>query len=122
MRQKEHQEEEIKEVMFNRKCDEIYKVKLKPIKSDNEQLLLLLKDKVDDMNRNSNIYKNYTTFRKLIDEVVEIVLDKSQGDEPQKIFESINSTGLELSLADLVRNYLLMDDDNQDELYEDYWH
>ena len=49
-------------------------------------------------------------------EIVEIILDKLQGDEPQKIFESINSTGLELSLADLIRNYLLMDDENQDEL------
>lgn len=54
-------------------------------------------------------------------EIVEIILDKLQGDEPQKIFESINSTGLELSLADLIRNYLLMDDENQDELYEEYW-
>lgn len=133
-------EEEIKEVMFNRNCDEKYKVKLKPIKSDNEQLLLLIKDKIDDMDRNSNIYKNYITFKNLIKEtlasglelndilngikkleMVEIVLDKSQGDEPQKIFESINSTGLELSLSDLIRNYLLMDDANQDELYENYW-
>jgi len=133
-------EEEIKEVMFNRNCDEKYKVKLKPVKSDNEQLLLLLKDEVDNMNRNSNIYKNYITFKKLIEEtvafglelndilngikkleMVEIVLDKYQGDEPQKIFESINSTGLELSLADLIRNYLLMDDANQDELYKNYW-
>lgn len=133
-------EEEIKEVMFNRNCDEKYKVKLKPVKSDNEQLILLIKDKLDDMDRNSNIYKNYVTFKNMIGdtlasglelndilngikklEMVEIVLDKSQGDEPQKIFESINSTGLELSLADLIRNYLLMDDDNQDELYENYW-
>lgn len=133
-------EEEIKEVMFNKNCDEKYKVKLKPIKSDNEQLLLLIKDKFDDMDRNSNIYKNYITFKNMIEntlysglelsdilngvkklEMVEIVLDKSQGDEPQKIFESINSTGLELNLADLIRNYLLMDDDNQDELYENYW-
>lgn len=133
-------EEEIKDVMFNRNCDEKYKVKLKPIKSDNEQLLLLIKDKIDDMDRNSNIYKNYITFKSLIEntlqsglelndilngikqlEMVEIVLDKSQGDEPQKIFESINSTGLELSLADLIRNYLLMDDDNQEEFYDRYW-
>lgn len=133
-------EEEIKEVMFNRNCDEKYKVKLKPVKSDNEQLMLLIKDKLDDMDRNSNIYKNYNTFKNMISntlasglelndilngikklEMVEIVLDKNQGDEPQKIFESINSTGLELSLADLIRNYLLMDDDNQDELYENYW-
>lgn len=133
-------EAEIEEVMFNRNCDEKYKLKLKPVKSDNEQLLLLIKDKTDEMDRNSNIYKNYITFKNLIEEtvtsglelndilngikkleMVEIVLDKSQGDEPQKIFESINSTGLELSLADLIRNYLLMDDLNQDELYENYW-
>lgn len=133
-------EEEIQEVMFNRNCDEKYKVKLKPIKSDNEQLLLLIKDKIDDMDQNSNIYKNYILFKSMIEEtvafgyelgdildgikkleMVEIILDKSQGDEPQKIFESINSTGLDLSLADLIRNYLLMDDENQDELYENYW-
>lgn len=133
-------ESEIEEVMFNRNCEEKYKLKLKPVKTDNDQLLLLIKDKIDDMDRNSNIYKNYITFKDLINkslssglelsdilngikklEMVEIVLDKSQGDEPQKIFESINSTGLELSLSDLIRNYLLMDDSNQDELYENYW-
>ena len=133
-------EDEVQEVMFNRHCDEKYKVKLKPVKTDNEQLILLIKDKVDKMDRNSNVYKNYVVFKKLIEmtvangyelndildgikklEIVEIILDKLQGDEPQKIFESINSTGLELSLADLIRNYLLMDDENQDELYEEYW-
>ena len=116
---------EIEEVMFNRHCEEKYKVKLKPVKSDNEQLTLLIKDKVDKMDRNSNVYKNYVIFQELIKstleggaelndilngikklEIVEIILDKLQGDEPQKIFESINSTGLELSLADLIRNFL----------------
>lgn len=133
-------ENEIEEVMFNRNCGEKYKLKLKPIKTDNEQLRLLIQNKIDEMDRNSNIYKNYICFKNLIDktlkselevndilngikklEMVEIVLDKSQGGEPQKIFESINSTGLELSLADKIRNYLLMDDANQDELYENYW-
>lgn len=133
-------ETEIEEVIFNRNCDEKSKLKLKPVKLDNEQLLLLIKNKIDEMDRKSNIYKNYITFKNLIKEtlaaglelndilngvkkleMVEIVLDKSQGDEPQKIFESINSTGVRLSLADLVRNYLLMDDINQDELYENYW-
>ena len=113
---------------------------MKPVKTDNEQLTFLIKDKIDEMDRNSNIYKNYIVFKKQIEktlaegmelnnilngikklEVVEIILDKHQGDEPQKIFESINSTGLELSLADLIRNYLLMDDAKQDELYEEYW-
>lgn len=133
-------EEEIKDVMFNRNCEEKYKIKLKPVKSDKFQLNLLIQDKFEDMDRNSNIYKNYILFQNLIEEtiengyelgdildgikkleMVEIILDKAQGDEPQKIFESINSTGLDLSLADLVRNYLLMDDKSQDELYEQYW-
>ena len=133
-------ENEVEEVMFNRHCEEKNKVKLKPVKTDNEQLMLLIKDKIDKMDRNSNVYKNYIIFKNLIEqtladgyelndilngikklEIVEIILDKLQGDEPQKIFESINSTGLELSLADLIRNYLLMDDVNQDELYEEYW-
>lgn len=48
-------ESEIEEVMFNRNCDEKYKLKLKPVKTDNEQLLLLIKDKIDEMDRNSNI-------------------------------------------------------------------
>lgn len=133
-------ENEIADVIFNRHCDEKYKVKLKPVKTDNEQLTYLVKDKIDEMDRNSNVYKNYVIFKNLIEksltdgydladilsgikklEVVEIILDKLQGDQPQKIFESINSTGLELSLADLIRNYLLMDDVKQDELYEEYW-
>lgn len=133
-------ENELTDVMFNRHCDEKYKVKLKPVKTDNKQLILLIDDKIDEMDRNSNVYKSYITFKKLIEEsrdsgleletilegikqleIVEIILDKYDGDDPQRIFESINSTGLELSLADLIRNYLLMDDDNQDELYSDYW-
>ncbi len=59
-------EEEIKDVIFNRRCDEKYKVKLKPVKTDNEQLMFLIKDKVDKMNRNSNVYKNYVLFKNLI--------------------------------------------------------
>lgn len=133
-------ESEIKEVMFNRHCDEKYKVKLKPVKTDNEQLIYLIKDNIDKMDRNSNVYKNYIIFKNMIEnvladglelndilngikklEIVEIILDKLQGDEPQKIFESINSTGLDLSLADKIRNYVLMDDEKQDELYEKYW-
>lgn len=92
------------------------------------------------MNQSNNVYKNYIHFIKLIDnsikegksyrfilngieqlEIIEIILDKTQGDEPQKIFESLNSTGLELTLSDLIRNYLLIDEKEQDELYFDYW-
>jgi len=54
--------------------------------------------------------------------VVDISLDRDQ-DNPQLIFESMNSTGLELSQADLIRNYILMglDREPQEHLYAHYW-
>jgi uncharacterized protein with ParB-like and HNH nuclease domain/predicted transport protein len=54
--------------------------------------------------------------------VVDIALNRDQ-DNPQLIFESMNSTGKELSQADLIRNYILMglDPGLQARLYEDYW-
>lgn len=54
--------------------------------------------------------------------VVEIALN-SYEDNPQRIFESLNSTGLDLSQADLIRNFLLMGlpAPQQQTLYQDYW-
>ena len=54
--------------------------------------------------------------------VVDISLTREQ-DNPQLIFESLNSTGLELSQADLIRNYVLMglDTELQTRLYLQYW-
>lgn len=54
--------------------------------------------------------------------IVDISLNRDQ-DNPQLIFESLNSTGLELSQADLIRNYILMGLDTplQTKLYEQYW-
>lgn len=44
-------------------------------------------------------------------------------DDPQRIFESLNSTGLDLSQADLIRNYILMrqSSKNQEHIYKKYW-
>ncbi|MGX5271742.1 DUF262 domain-containing protein [Bifidobacterium polysaccharolyticum] len=55
-------------------------------------------------------------------EVVSISLTQGQ-DDPQAIFESMNSTGKDLSTADLVRNYVLMRQplETQGMLYEDHW-
>ena len=39
--------------------------------------------------------------------IVDIALERDH-DNPQLIFESLNSTGLDLSQADLIRNYVLM--------------
>jgi len=54
--------------------------------------------------------------------VVDIALDRDR-DNPQLIFESMNSTGKELSQADLIRNFVLMglEPALQTRLYEDYW-
>lgn len=54
--------------------------------------------------------------------LVDVALDRSQ-DNPQRIFESMNSTGLDLSQADLIRNYILMDRElqEQEKLYNNYW-
>lgn len=86
----------------------------------------------------ARIVENFQLFRELIalhqDEleaicqgiaklvIVEVALDRSQ-DNPQLIFESMNSTGLELSQADLIRNYILMglEPKLQTELYQSYW-
>lgn len=116
------------------------KLKLKPIKTDNEQFLLLMSNKYDSMKKSTNIYQNYDLFRTLINkaladgysikniikgleylQIVMISLNENAGDEPQVVFERINSTGEDLKLADLIRNYVLMTDKEQDELFEDYW-
>ena len=54
--------------------------------------------------------------------VVDIALNRDQ-DNPQLIFESMNSTGRELSQADLIRNFILMglEPHHQEQLYNDYW-
>lgn len=54
--------------------------------------------------------------------IVDVSLNRDH-DNPQLIFESMNSTGRELSQADLIRNYVLMglEPKHQSELYERYW-
>ena len=54
--------------------------------------------------------------------IVEIGLELP-ADDPQSIFESMNSTGVSLTPGDLVRNYLLMglNEHDQTRLYSDYW-
>jgi hypothetical protein len=62
----------------------------------------------------------YRGLTKLL--VVDVALDRSH-DNPQLIFESLNSTGLDLSQSDLLRNYVLMglEPTQQERLYEQHW-
>ena len=54
--------------------------------------------------------------------IVDVTLDPKT-DDPQMVFESLNSTGMDLSQADLIRNYVLMrlKERDQTRIYEDYW-
>jgi uncharacterized protein with ParB-like and HNH nuclease domain/predicted transport protein len=54
--------------------------------------------------------------------IVDVALSRDQ-DNPQLIFESMNSTGRELSQADLIRNFILMglEPAHQSQLYQDHW-
>jgi uncharacterized protein with ParB-like and HNH nuclease domain/predicted transport protein len=63
----------------------------------------------------------YQGIGKLI--IVNIALDRDR-DNPQLIFESLNSTGLDLSQADLIRNYVLMGlkQKEQEKIYKNFWY
>ena len=65
----------------------------------------------------SKVYKGVSRLN-----IVDVKLDRHI-DNPQLIFESLNSTGVDLSQSDLVRNYLLMGlpEKDQTRLYNDYW-
>ena len=144
----EAEKETLASVLFNvdkfqkYNIDESSKLKLKPIKSDNKQLLYLMGNNVDKMDKSSGIYKNYETFCRLIREALGkddtltiekvydgiehlscamIKLEEEEKGKEQEIFERINSTGVPLNLADKIRNFVLMTEVDQDRLYEDYW-
>jgi uncharacterized protein with ParB-like and HNH nuclease domain/predicted transport protein len=106
--------------------------------TDRDSLLALLQQKEKPAEHSIRIHENFEFFESKLDElgddltavcrglakllVVDISLSRDQ-DNPQLIFESMNSTGRELSQADLIRNYILMglEPDHQTQLYEDHW-
>ncbi|MGF9798900.1 GmrSD restriction endonuclease domain-containing protein [Brevibacillus agri] len=107
--------------------------------SDKDTLISLISDKKLPEEYSQRVYENFNFFleniknsgidlnklfqgvSKLI--VVDISLDRDN-DNPQLIFESLNSTGLDLSQADLIRNFVLMklEPKEQTELYTEYWY
>lgn len=112
------------------------KIKLKPT-ANNDKALKHIYDNVKiSINEKSNVIDNYIFFEKNITQnnyenvleglanliFVDMALDRNI-DDPQRIFESLNSTGLDLSQGDLIRNYILMklDSPQQIEIYEKYW-
>jgi len=132
-------EEIIGEYLLNtlKKGDLRYKLIL--TQSDEITLKQLVEGKEFTQNSFHRIVENYQYFNKQIDKneipletlyagimklvIVDVSLDITQ-DNPQLIFESMNSIGLELTQADLIRNYVLMGLENglQRQIYQDYWY
>ena len=123
--------------LINKFAADEEKLKLKPTENNNRALKYLLRsDKQEEYSDFSRLIDNFNYFKSRILEenyeavltgisklmFVEISLDRDK-DDPQRIFESLNSTGLELSQADLIRNYILMGlkRKSQNKIYENYW-
>ena len=122
--------------LFNSNEEGDKKFKLILTQSDRETYLSLLQGLplLEDFSK--RIVENYEFFEDKISEcnlaevyvgiqklmIVEIALDRTT-DNPQLIFESLNSTGLELSQADLIRNFILMglEPAFQKKIYSEYW-
>lgn len=107
-------------------------------KTDKESLISIVDGREMPKKYSLRIKENYEYFKERIEDysdslkvlcegiakliVVDIALSRDQ-DNPQLIFESMNSTGKELTQADLIRNYILMglDIEQQTDLYNRFW-
>ncbi|WP_181332241.1 DUF262 and DUF1524 domain-containing protein [Helicobacter pylori] len=143
---KNHLSEEVKILeKFSRKNIENYlinsdkKFRLILSESDKDTLLFLIdKNKRKPSEPSVKIVENFELFEKWIRKnadkletifkgldklmMVEISLERGK-DNPQLIFESMNSTGKDLTQTDLIRNYILMglEPEKQKIFYEKYW-
>ncbi len=107
--------------------------------SDKDTLLSLIdKDRRKPSEPSSKIVENFKLFEEWISKntdkletifkgleklmIVEIALEKEK-DDPQLIFESMNSKGIELTQTDLIRNYIVMETEieKQEGFYNKYW-
>ncbi|EJB36411.1 hypothetical protein HPNQ4044_0778 [Helicobacter pylori NQ4044] len=115
------------------------KFKLILSESDKDTLLSLIDENRRKPSEPSvKIMENFELFEKWISEntdkletifkgleklmIVWIALDKGK-DDPQLIFESMNSKGIELTQTDLIRNYIVMETEvkKQEDFYNQYW-
>lgn len=116
--------------------DDDTRIKLKPVKNDRNAFGKLFDEETEHI-PDSNLTINYNYFYSRIqkeeitlDELYEAVskleiinITLNQDDNPQLIFESLNSTGVALSEGDKIRNFILMGlpTKQQNDYYEKYW-
>lgn len=131
-------DEILDDYLLNPRSEENNKIKLRSVEKDRLVFRKIIeKQEVDEV---SKVSENFNLFISRIEDseyepkeffdalgMVEIVYIELNGNDesenPQVIFESINSTGLSLTASDLIRNFLLMgiDHETQNRLYKDYW-
>lgn len=116
--------------------NESSKLKLKQTDTNSLAFQSIMRGTQNEFGTFSNVIENYNYFRSAINEdnfevilrglnrliFVEISLERDK-DDPQRIFESLNSTGLDLSQSDLIRNFILMDlpPKDQNRIFETIW-
>ena len=116
--------------------DDDTRIKLKPVKNDQTAFGKLFDEESEHV-KDSNVTINYRYFYDRIqrqeltmDELFEAIrrleiinITLNQDDNPQLIFESLNSTGVALSEGDKIRNFILMGlpTKQQNNFYEKYW-
>ena len=116
--------------------NESSKLKLKQTDTNSRAFRAIMLGTNDESTTFSNVIENYNYFRSIINDdnfnlvlrglnrliFVEISLERDK-DDPQRIFESLNSTGLDLSQSDLIRNFILMDlsPKDQNRIFETIW-
>jgi len=115
---------------------ETSKLKLKQTDTNSLAFKAIMNGAENEFGHFSNVIENFKFFKLAITNdsfntilnglkrliFVEISLERGN-DDPQRIFESLNSTGLDLSQSDLIRNYILMDLDpkNQQKVFNQIW-
>jgi len=115
------------------------KYKLYPTNKDRETYKALIEERENEIKDPSkNLIEAFNFFTEKLDESDDLLVKaykgiqkldlvyiglSSESDNPQLIFESMNSTGMQLTQGDLLRNYLLLDlpNDKQEEVYKKYW-
>ena len=121
-----------------------YKIKLKQVESDWKAYKnIILGENLDNSDKKSTVFKNYKFFKSILEKLeqdkirdliekglvnfnivtIQLEPERNHWEKPQEIFESMNSLGKPLSLADLVRNYLLLGKSSaeQNNLYHNFW-
>ena len=133
-----HQQEEIYTSFLTNQHVQHESSKLKLKQTDNNATAFksILNGTENELDKYSNVKENFSYFKSQINEgnfltilnglkrliFVEIALERDK-DDPQRIFESLNSTGLDLSQSDLIRNFILMDlaPREQSKIYDQIW-